>query len=59
MRGRERIPGVPVESQEEALSTGKARETPVSFHHSKSPPDISVCRGPAPLDPGNSMDGRR
>ena len=25
MRGRERIPGVPVESQEEALSTGKAR----------------------------------
>ena len=25
MRGRERIPGVPVASQEEALSTGKAR----------------------------------
>ena len=55
----ERIPGVPVASHEEALSTGKARENPVSCHHSKSPPDISVCRGPAPLDPGNSMDGRR
>ena len=42
MRGRERIPGVPVESQEEALSTGKARGTPGSCHHSQSPPDISV-----------------
>ena len=28
LRGRERIPGVPVASQEEALSTGKARGTP-------------------------------
>ena len=45
MRGRERIPGVPVESQEEALSTGKARGTPVSCHHSQSQPDVSVnCR---------------
>ena len=45
MRGRERIPGVPVESQEEALSTGKARETPGSCHHSQSQPDVSVnCR---------------
>ena len=26
LRGRERIPGVPVASQEETLSTGKARE---------------------------------
>ena len=29
-RVRERIPGVPVASQEQALSTGKARGTPVS-----------------------------
>ena len=35
-RGRERIPGVPVASQEEALSTGKARGTPGSCHHSQS-----------------------
>ena len=41
-RVRERIPGVPVASQEEALSTGKARGTPVSCHHSQSPPDVSV-----------------
>ncbi|KAI4550398.1 hypothetical protein MJT46_018563 [Ovis ammon polii x Ovis aries] len=39
---RERIPGVPVASQEEALSTGQARGTPASWHHSKSPPDVSV-----------------
>ena len=42
MRGRERIPGLPVASQEEVLSTGKARGTPGSCHHSKSPPDVSV-----------------
>ena len=42
LRGRERIPGVPVPSQEEALSTGKARGTPGSCHHSQSPPDVSV-----------------
>ena len=42
LRGRERIPGVSVASQEEALSTGKARGTPGSFHHSQSPPDVSV-----------------
>ena len=42
MRGRERIPGIPVVSQEEALSTGKARGTPGSCHHSQSPPDVSV-----------------
>ena len=42
MRGRSRIPGVPVASQEEALSTGKARGTPGSCHHSQSPPDVSV-----------------
>ena len=40
--GRERIPGVPVASQEEALSTGKSRGTPRSCHHSQSPPDVSV-----------------
>ena len=38
LRGRERIPGVLVASQEEALSTGKARGTPGSCHHSLSPP---------------------
>ena len=42
LRGRERIPGVPVASQEEALSTGKARGTPGSCHHPQSPPDVSV-----------------
>ena len=42
MRGRERIPGISVASQEEALSTGKARGTPRSCHHSQSPPDVSV-----------------
>ena len=35
--GEERIPGVPVASQEEALSTGKARGTPASCHHSHRP----------------------
>ena len=42
LRVRERIPGVPVASQEGALSTGKARGTPGSCHHSQSPPDVSV-----------------
>ena len=42
MLGGERIPRVPVASQEEALSTGKARGTPRSGHHSLSPPDVSV-----------------
>ena len=42
LRGRERIPVVPIASQEEALSTGKARGTPGSCHHSQSPPDVSV-----------------
>ena len=41
-RGRERIPGVPVASQEEVLSTGKARGTPGSSHHTQSDPDVSV-----------------
>ena len=42
MRGRERISGIPVVSQEEALSTGKARGTPGSCHHYQRPPDVSV-----------------
>ena len=42
LRGRDRIPGVPVTSQEEALYTGKARGTPGSCHHSQSPLDVSV-----------------
>ena len=42
LRGRERIPGVPVASQEEALTTGKARGTPGQCRHSQSPPDGSV-----------------
>ena len=40
--GSERITGVPVASQEEALSKGKARGTPESCHHCQSPPDVSV-----------------
>ena len=40
--GGERIPRVPVASQEEPLSTGKARGTPGSCHHSQRPPDVSV-----------------
>ena len=39
---RERIPGVPVASQDAALSTSKARGTPGSCHHYQSPPDVSV-----------------
>ena len=42
LRGGERIPRVPVASQEEALSTGKARGNPGSCHHSLSRPDVSV-----------------
>ena len=42
LRARERTPGVPVASQEEALSTGKERGTPGSCHHSQSAPDVSV-----------------
>ena len=40
--GLERIPGVPVISEEEALSIGKARGTPGSCHDYQSPPDVSV-----------------
>ena len=40
--GRERIPGISVASQEEALSTRKVRGTPGSCHHSQSPPDVTV-----------------
>ena len=42
LRGRERIPRIPIASQEEALSTGKARGTPGSCHHFQSSPDVSV-----------------
>ena len=45
LRGRERNSSVPVESQEEALSTGMARGTPGSCHHSQSPSDVSVHSG--------------
>ena len=37
LRGRERIPGVLVASQEEELSTGKARGTPGSCHIPRVP----------------------
>ena len=40
--GRERIPGIPIASQEKALSKGKGRGTAGSCHHSKTPPDVSV-----------------
>ena len=42
LRGREKIPGISVASQEDSLSTGKTRGTPGSCHHSQSPPDVSV-----------------
>ena len=42
LRGRERILGISVASQEEALFTGKARGTPGSCHQSQSPRDVSV-----------------
>ena len=42
LRGRERIPGIPVAFQEKALSKGKERGTPGSCHYSQSPPDVSV-----------------
>ena len=42
LRGRERIPGLSVASQEEALSTGKARGPPGSCHHSQRTPDVSI-----------------
>ena len=42
LRGQERIPGVSVACQEEALSTGKARGYPGSSHHTQNPPDVSV-----------------
>ena len=42
LRGRERIPGFPIASQEEALSIGKERGNPGSCHHSQSPPEVSV-----------------
>ena len=37
LRGRERIPRIPVASQEEALSTGKARGTSGSCHNPRVP----------------------
>ena len=40
-RVQERIPGDSVASQEKALSTGEARGTPGSCHHSQSPPCVS------------------
>ena len=42
LRGWERIACIPVASQEEAVSSGKARGTQGSFHHSQNPPDVSV-----------------
>ena len=42
LRGRKKIPGVPVATQEEALSTGKSKRTPVSCQYSQIPPEVSV-----------------
>ena len=42
LRGRKRIRGVPVASQEDVLSRAKARGAPGSCNHSESPPDVSV-----------------
>ena len=51
LRGRERIPGFPVGSQEEALSTGKARGTPGSCHIRRVP-QISQSIPGKPVFPG-------
>ena len=45
LRVRERTPGVPVASQEEALFTGKAIGTPVSCHHSQRPQNSQSIPG--------------
>ena len=50
-RVRERIPGIPVASQEEALSTGKARGTPGSCHIPRVP-QISQSIPGKPVFPG-------
>ena len=42
LSGREIISSVHIVSQEEAISTGKARGTSGSCQHSQSPPDVSV-----------------
>ena len=41
LRGRERISGIPVASQEKALSTGMSRGTPGSCHTPESPRCLS------------------
>ena len=45
LRVGEKIPRVPVASQEEAISKGKARRTTESYHHSQSPANVSVIPG--------------
>ena len=45
LRGRERIPGVPVASQEEALSTGKERNSRVVPPFPESPRCLSPFQG--------------
>ena len=45
LRGRESFPGVPVASQEEALSTGKGRGTPGSCHIPRIPRCLSPFQG--------------
>ena len=45
MRGEERIPGVPVATQEEALSTGKVRGTTVVPPFPESPKCLSPFQG--------------
>ena len=54
LRVRERIPGVPIASQEESLSTGKARGTPGWCHHSHSPPHTRLHSRGSPRVPPTS-----
>ena len=55
----ERIPGVPVASQEEAISTEKMRGTPGSCHKSNSPAIVSVhSRGTRFSCPGSTFTPR-
>ena len=59
LRGRKTIPGVPIASQVDALSTGKARGTPGSCHHSQSPQMSQSIPGKPffPALPGRSSRG--
>ena len=45
LRRRERIPGIPIASEEDTLSIGKERGNPGSCHHSRVPQKFSPFQG--------------